>query len=181
MNQDEKQIIKELAYKIVLPTMILSLACLALLITCKNKPKPKPAPPSVLDKKIDSIKVSINKDSLIIDSLMKLKPKIKMVYKTKYDTIYQQSPDTCQYYLAQLNNECLKLDSFNNGIITRQEVQLISYSELTGIMQQKAVMQETKRLEDSLAIGTLRRKLKRTRKLAVAGLFGGLITGALIK
>ena len=79
MNQDEKQIIKELAYKIVLPTMIVSLACLALLMTCKNKPKPKPSP-GTLDKKIDSIKININKDSLIIDSLMKLKPKIVTRY-----------------------------------------------------------------------------------------------------
>lgn len=181
MNQEEKQIIKELAYKIVLPTMIVSLACLALLFTCKNKPKPKPAPPSVLDKKIDSIKVTINKDSLIIDSLMKLKPKIKMVYKTKYDTIYQTAPDTCIYYLEELDHECMVLDSFNNGIITRQEVQLISYSELVNTMQQKAVMQDLRHIEDSLSNAKLSRKLKRTRKIAVAGLFGGLITGVLIK
>jgi len=181
MNQEEKQIIKELAYKIVLPTMIVSMACLALLMTCKNKPKPKPLPPSILDKKIDSIKAHINKDSLIIDSLMKLKPKIVTRYKTKYDTIYKTAPDTCIYYLEELNHECMVLDSFNNGIITRQETQLISYSELVGIMQEKANMQSLKHIEDSLAIGTLQRKLKRTRKLAVAGLFGGLITGAVIK
>lgn len=180
MNQDEKQIIKELAYKLLLPTAIISMACLALLMTCKNKPKTKPVP-GTIDKKIDSIKVHINKDSLIIDSLMKLKPKIKMVYKTKYDTIYQQAPDTCQIYLTQLNNECLKLDSFNNGIITRQETQLISYSELVNTMQQKANMQDLRHIEDSLSIGTLQRKLKRTRKLAVAGLFGGVIMGAVIK
>lgn len=180
MNQDEKQIIRDIAYKLLLPTAIVSLACLALLITCKNKPIPKHGP-GILDKKIDSIKVSINKDSLIIDSLMKLKPKIKMVYKTKYDTIYQQAPDTCIYYLEELNNECMVLDSFNNGIITRQETQLISYSELTGIMQERANMQDLKHIEDSLAIGTLQKKLKRTRKLAVASLFGGLITGAVIK
>jgi hypothetical protein len=180
MTNEDKQIIKELAYKIVLPTMIVSMACLALLMTCKNKPKPKPSP-GTLDKKIDSIKVSINKDSLIIDSLMKLKPKIVTRYKTKYDTIYKTAPDTCKIYLTQLNNECLKLDSFNNGIITRQETQLISYSELVNTMQQKANIQSLKHIEDSLAIGTLQRKLKRTRKLAVSGLFGGLITGALIK
>lgn len=180
MNEYEKQILKDLAYKLLLPTAIISMACLALLMTCKNKPKPK-APPSILDKKIDSIKVHINKDSLIIDSLMKLKPKIKMVYKTKYDTIYKTAPDTCIYYLEELDHECMVLDSFNNGIITRQETQLISYSELVNTMQQKAIMQETKRLEDSLSIGTLQRKLKRTRKLAVAGLFGGLIIGAVIK
>ena len=73
------------------------------------------------------------------------------------------------------------LDSFNNGIITRQETQLISYSELTGIMQQKANMQSLKHIEDSLAIGTLQRKLKRTRKLAVAGLFGGFVGGLFVK
>ena len=180
MNQEEKQIIRDIAYKLLLPTAIISLACLALLITCKKKPIPKPGP-GILDKKIDSIKVSINKDSLIIDSLMKLKPKIKMVYKTKYDTIYKTAPDTCQYYLTQLNNECLKLDSFNNGIITRQETQLISYSELTGIMQEKSNMQDLRRIEDSLLIGTLQRKLKRTRKLAVAGLFGGFVGGLFVK
>jgi len=178
MNQDEKQIIKELAYKIVLPTIIVAMACLALLMTCKKKP-PIPIPSSVFDKKIDSIKVHINKDSLIIDSLMKLRPKVITRYKTKYDTIYKQTPDTCKIYLEQLNAECLKLDSFNLGIITRQETQLISYSELTGIMQQKANIQSLKHIEDSLAIGTLQRKLKRTRKLAVAGLFGGVIIGGL--
>lgn len=181
MNQEEKQIIKELAYKIVLPTMIVSLACLALLFTCKNKPKPKPLPPSVLDKKIDSIKVSINKDSLIIDSLIKLKPKIVTRYKTKYDTIYKTAPDTCIYYLEELDHECMVLDSFNNGIITRQETQLISYSELVNTMQEKANMQSLKHIEDSLANAKLSRKLKRTRKLAVAGLFGGVIMGAVIK
>ena len=181
MNQEEKQIIRDIAYKLLLPTVIISLACLALLITCKNKTKPKPLLPSVLDKKIDSIKVIINKDSLIIDSLMKLKPKIKMVYKTKYDTIYKTAPDTCKMYLDQLNAECLKLDSFNLGIITRQEIQLISYSELTGIMQEKANMQDLRHIEDSLAIGTLKRKLKRTRKIAAAGLFGGFIGGLFVK
>ena len=181
MNDYEKQILKDLAYKLLLPTAIISMACLALLMTCKNKPKPKPLPPSVLYKKIDSIKININKDSLIIDSLIKLKPKIKMVYKTKYDTIYKTAPDTCIYYLEELNHECMVLDSFNNGIITRQETQLINYSELVGIMQEKANMQSLKHIEDSLAIGTLQRKLKRTRKLAVAGLFGGVITGAVIK
>jgi hypothetical protein len=180
MNQDEKQIIRDIAYKLLLPTMIVSLACLALMFTCKNKPIKKPIP-NVLDKKIDSIKININKDSLIIDSLMKLKPKIVTKYKTKYDTIYKTAPDTCQYYLEELNHECMVLDSFNNGIITRQETQLISYSELVGIMQQKANMQSLKHIEDSLSIGTLKRKLKRTRKLAVAGLFWGLITGAVIK
>lgn len=180
MNKEEKQIIKELAYKIVLPTIIVAMACLALMVTCKNKPISKPVP-GILDKKIDSIKININKDSLIIDSLMKLKPKVVTRYKTKYDTIYKTAPDTCQYYLTQLNNECLKLDSFNNGIITRQELQLISYSELTGIMQEKANMQDLRRIDDSLAIGTLQRKLKRTRKIAVAGLFGGFVAGLFVK
>ena len=180
MNQEEKQIIKELAYKIVLPTMIVSMACLALLMTCKNKPKTKPSP-GTLDKKIDSIKVSINNDSLIIDSLMKLKPKIVTRYKTKYDTIYKTAPDTCIYYLEELNHECMVLDSFNNGIITRQEIQLISYSELVGIMQEKANMQDLMHIEDSLANAKLSRKLKRTRKLAFAVLFGGFVGGLFVK
>ena len=181
MNQDEKKIIKELAYKIVLPTIIVAMACLALLMTCKGKDKPIPIPPSVLDNKIDSIKTTINKDSLIIDSLIKLRPKVITRYKTKYDTIYQTAPDTCKSYLAELNAECLKLDSFNLGIITRQETQLISYSELTGIMQEKANMQDLRHVEDSLLIIKLGKKLKRTRRIAIGSLGIGLIGGLLIK
>ena len=181
MNQDEKQIIKELAYKIVLPTIIVSMACLALLMTCNKKPIIVPPIPNVFDKKIDSIKTTINKDSLIIDSLMKLRPKVITRYKTKYDTIYQTAPDTCKSYLAELNAECLKLDSFNLGIITRQETQLISYSELTGIMQEKANMQDLRHVEDSLLITKLGKKLKRTRRIAIGSLGIGLIGGLLIK
>jgi hypothetical protein len=181
MNQDEKQIIKELAYKIVLPTIIIALVCLALMMTCKGKKQPPQVPPSIFDNKIDSIKVHINKDSLIIDSLMKLRPKVIVKYKTKYDTIYKQAPDTCKIYLAQLNAECMKLDSFNLGIITRQELQLISYSELTGIMQEKANMQDLRHTNDSLLITKLDKKLKRTRKVGIAAFGLGFVGGLLIR
>jgi hypothetical protein len=181
MTNEEKQILKKIAYKLLLPTIIIALVCQALLMTCKGKDKPPQIPPSVLDNKIDSIKTHINKDSLIIDSLMKLKPKVVIKYKTKYDTIYKDAPDTCKSYLDELNAECLKMDSFNLGIITRQETQLISYSELTGIMQEKANMQDLRHTEDSLSINTLQRKLKRTRRIAIGSLGIGLIGGLLIK
>jgi hypothetical protein len=181
MNNSEKQIIKELAYKIVLPAIIISLVCLALMMTCKGKQIPPKVPPSVFDHSIDSILTTINKDSLIIDSLMKLRPKVVVKYKTKYDTIYQTAPDTCKMYLAQLNAECMKLDSFNMGIITRQETQLISYSELIGIMQEKANMQELRHIEDSLLNSKLDKKLKRTRKVGIAAFGFGFIGGLLIR
>ncbi len=181
MTNEEKQIIRELAYKIILPTIIIVLVCLALMITCKGKSKPPQVPPSVFDNKIDSILTTINKDSLIIDSLMKLRPKVIVKYKTKYDTIYRQAPDTCKSYLAELNAECLKMDSFNIGIITRQETQLVSYSELTGIMQEKATMQDFRHTEDSLFILKLDKKLKRTRRIAIGSLGIGFIGGLLIR
>jgi hypothetical protein len=181
MTNEEKQIIRELAYKIILPTIIIALVCLALMITCKGKEKPPQVPPSVLDKRIDSVKTHINKDSLIIDSLMKLRPKVIVKYKTKYDTIYRQAPDTCKMYLAELNAECLKMDSFNLGIITRQETQLISYSELTGIMQEKATMQDLRHIEDSLLNAKLDKKLKRTRKVGIAAFGIGFVGGLLIR
>jgi hypothetical protein len=143
---------------------------------CSVKP-----PPIVFDEKIDSIKIAINKDSLIIDSLMKLRPKVVIKYKTKFDTIYKQAPDTCKSYLAKLNAECLKMDSFNLGIITRQETQLISYSELTGIMQEKENMYVLRHNEDSLLITKLDKKLKRTRKVGIAAFGVGLIGGLFIK
>jgi len=181
MTSEDKQILKKIAYKLLLPTIIIALVCQALLMTCKGKEKPIPQPPSVLDQRIDSVKTHINKDSLIIDSLMKLRPKVVIKYKTKYDTIYKDAPDTCKSYLAELNAECLKMDSFNLGIITRQETQLISYSELTGIMQEKANMQDLRHTEDSLSILKLDKKLKRTRRIAIGSLGIGLIGGLLIK
>jgi len=181
MNQYEKQILKDLAYKLILPTIIISMACLALLMTCNKKPIIVPPIPNVLDNKIDSVKTTINKDSLIIDSLMKLRPKVVIKYKTKYDTIYKDAPDTCKSYLAELNAECLKMDSFNLGIITRQELQLISYSELTGIMQEKAVMQDLRHVKDSLSILKLDKKLKRTRKVGIAAFGLGFVGGLLIR
>ena len=112
---------------------------------------------------------------------MKLRPKVITRYKTKYDTIYRQAPDTCKSYLAELNAECLKLDSFNLGIITRQETQLISYSELTGIMQEKANMQDLRHTNDSLLITKLDKKLKRTRKVGIAAFGLGFVGGLLIR
>jgi len=181
MTNEDKQILKDLAYKLLLPTAIISMACLALLMTCNKKPIIVPPIPNVLDNKIDSIKININKDSLIIDSLMKLKPKVIVKYKTKYDTIYKTAPDTCKSYLAELNAECLKMDSFNLGIITRQELQLISYSELTGIMQEKANMQDLRHTKDSLLITKLDKKLKRTRKVGIAAFGLGFVGGLLIR
>ena len=84
-------------------------------------------------------------------------------------------------YLAQLNAECLKLDSFNTGIITRQETQLISYSELVGTMSEQSNMYVLRHNEDSLSILKLDKKLKRTRKVGIAALGIGLIGGLLIK
>jgi hypothetical protein len=181
MNKDERQIIRELAYKIIMPTIIIVLVCLALMVTCKGKSKPPQIPPSVFDNKIDSILTTINKDSLVIDSLMKLRPKVITRYKTKYDTIYRQAPDTCKSYLAELNAECMALDSFNLGIITRQETQLISYSELVGTMSEQSNMYVLRHTKDSLSILKLDKKLKRTRKFGIAAFGFGFVGGLLIR
>jgi hypothetical protein len=181
MTTEDKQILKKIAYKLLLPTIIIALVCQALLMTCKGKKQPPQIPPSVLDNKIDSVKTHINKDSLIIDSLMKLRPKVIVKYKTKYDTIYKQAPDTCKSYLEQLNAECMALDSFNLGIITRQETQLISYSELVGTMSEQSNMYVLRHTKDSLSILKLDKKLKRTRRIAIGSLGIGLIGGLLIR
>ena len=136
---------------------------------------------AIFDNKIDSILTTINKDSLVIDSLMKLRPKVITRYKTKYDTIYRQAPDTCKSYLAELNAECMALDSFNLGIITRQETQLISYSELVGTMSEQSNMYVLRHTKDSLSILKLDKKLKRTRKFGIAAFGFGFVGGLLIR
>jgi hypothetical protein len=121
-----------------------------------------------------AIKAKINRDSLIIDSLVKVKQKVKIKYVTLYDSILIQAPDTCHTYLVTLNKECLKLDSSNASIITAQTTQINDYHQLT-------VMQQNLLFLDSLEIYDLNKKLKRTRKLAWLGTGLGFIGGIIIR
>ena len=134
---------------------------------------------SKLTNEIELLKSSISHAK--IDTLVK----IKKVYKTKYDTTFveaiKDAPDTCTFYLTKLNNECIKLDSANNAIITEQETQMIKYSEVVGLMQDRNLEQQKRHVTDSTTIQSLDKKLKRTRKLAVIGIGAAFIGGLIIK
>jgi hypothetical protein len=73
------------------------------------------------------------------------------------------------------------MDSFNLGIITRQETQLISYSELVGTMSEQSNMYVLRHTKDSLSILKLDKKLKRTRKVGIAAFGLGFVGGLLIR
>jgi hypothetical protein len=171
-------------YKIVTPYLIIGILIViaSFIMKCEReqiKPTDQTLLISSLTNRIEHLTSEIT--HVKIDTL-KI---IKIRYKTKYDTTYieitKQAPDTCGYYLAKLNNECLKLDSVNNAIINEQETQMIKYSEVVGLMQDRNDLQEKRHVKDSVEINTLTKKLKRTRKLAVIGIGAAFIGGLIIK
>ncbi len=113
----------------------------------------------------DSIKTKI-------DTVEIVRNKIVTKYKTVYDTIIKQAPDTCKTYLIALDKECGIKDSIN-------EVQLTNYSNLTGELTGIIALQKTIIKSDSLTIDELKRKgkLKTILWTALGVLGGGLIGG----
>jgi hypothetical protein len=172
-------------YKIVMPYLIIGILIVIasfIMKGCERKPI-KPTDQTLLisslTNRIEHLTSEIT--HVKIDTL-KI---IKIRYKTKYDTTYieitKQAPDTCGYYLAKLNNECLILDSINNAIISEQESQMIKYSEVVGLMQERNDAQEKRHVKDSVEINTLTKKLTRTRKIAAIGIGAAFIGGLIIK
>jgi hypothetical protein len=152
-----------------------------LMTKCESKPDPidNTSLIGLQSAKINRLLLQLSTNK--IDTLIK----IKKVYKTKYDTTFVEvvrlAPDTCNFYLTKLNKECLKVDSANNAIISEQETQMIKYSEVVGLMQERNLEQEKRHVNDSTTIHKLDRKLKRTRKLAFAGIGAAFIGGLIIK
>jgi len=98
----------------------------------------------------DSIKTKI-------DTVEIVRNKIVTKYKTVYDTIIKQAPDTCKTYLIALDKECSVKDSIN-------EVQLTNYSNLTGELTGIIALQKTIIKSDSLTIDELTMDLKKEKR-----------------
>jgi len=134
---------------------------------CSHKPNVVLTPTNQLDELIESkeqineVLLSNNKSlRLQIDSLKSLKPKVIVRYKTVYDSLLVID-SACYKSLVILYNECQKVDSVNNAIITNQENHIINDSHVIGNLTDIVAMQRYKLTNDSLAIIDISKEVKR--------------------
>ncbi len=169
--------------KKIIPYIIIAILIGILISFVKCDKEPKTSDETILisslTNRIEKLKSEIKHGK--IDTLIK----IKKIYKTKYDTVLLEviklAPDTCHYYIAKIDSACKRLDSMNNAIITDQENQMMHYSEVVVLMQDRNILQEKRHVKDSVTINKLNKKLKRTRKLAAVGIGAAFIGGLIIR
>jgi len=122
--------------------------------------------------------VNISKDSLVIDSLLKVKQKVKVVFKQKTDSIYISSPDTCKTYISLLANTCTDYLRLNDSIIEHQMSVINEQRDLYRIQRDLINKQNDLLYSDSLQIEKLNKKIKR-KNLAIS-IISAVGLGALI-
>lgn len=90
-----------------------------------DKPELKPNP---IQQVINSKEKTINKDSLEVirikkdvDSLSRLTQKTRIIYKTRYDSIYISQSDTCKEALQIVYKDFNRLDSLNQLQLLKQD------------------------------------------------------------
>jgi hypothetical protein len=176
-------------YKTITPYLIIGILIViaSFIMKCEREPQPKKPQDettvliSQITNKVENGLTTISRKDAIIDSLIRLKPKYIKGKDRVRDSLIYISDSICVNNLIALNNECQKIDSVNNAIISEQEIQMIKYSEVVGLMQERNSMQEKRHVKDSIGINTLTKKLTRTRKIAVIGIGAAFIGGLIIK
>jgi hypothetical protein len=123
--------------------------------------------------------VNINKDSLKVDSLMKVKQRVKVVYKQKTDSIYIAAPDTCKTYITMLVNNCNEYLSLNDSIIESQMSLINEQRDLYRIQRDLINKQNDMLYSDSLQIVKLNKKIKR-KNIAIS-IISAVGLGALLR
>lgn len=161
----------------ILILLIISIIVLLLGNKCDNEPTPTHSNKDSLNTIIAEKEQIADSIKSKIDTVEIVRNKIVTKYKTVYDTIIKQAPDTCKTYLIALDKECGIKDSIN-------EVQLTNYSNLTGELTGIIALQKNIIKSDSLTIDELTmtvKKEKRKGKLktilwtALGAIGGGLI------
>jgi hypothetical protein len=170
----------KLTLKTLLPYLVMAvLIVIASFIMkgCNNKPELVIVPNDAINRIIADKQVTVNYylnkakiDSLKIDSLKHLKPKVVIRYKTVYDSLLVVDT-TCVRSLITLHDEHNKIDSVNNGIITNQESHIMNDSHVIGNLTDIVAMQKYKLTNDSLAMNSnVKRKYR--KGLMQGGLVG---------
>ena len=172
--------IKQYSHYIIIAILII-LAWL-FLKTCNHKVitvKPIDTTKEVIELKTmyNKMLLANNKDlRLKIDSLSNLKPKVIVRYKTVYDSLL--IADTlCKKDLIILHTNHAKIDSVNDAIILKQDMELGNYATIVGNdltiieLQNKRI----KQLSDSLPIVKRKGYFKGLKQGSIIGLGIGVI------
>lgn len=167
-------------FKTITPYLIIGILLILLFNKCDPEPKPITDTTTVAIetnyKQIDSLN-SINKaNKSIIDSLKTLKPKVVIRYKTVYDSLLVID-SMCVRSLNILYNECQKVDSVNNGIITRQENHIMNDSHIIGELTDNISLKNTRINNDSLFINQQKELIKKGKLKTILGTAIGVIAG----
>jgi hypothetical protein len=165
------QTIAQKTLKLFLGCLILFLVIFAL-YWCNSKPHPfiKPNNNDSINNAISNLKsqnsVLIKNNKSLrteIDSLSNLKPKVIVRYKTIYDSLLVVD-STCVRSLNLLYNECQKVDSVNNQIITNQETHIMNDSHIIGNLADIIALKQTRISNDSLTIDDLTMTVKKEKR-----------------
>jgi len=171
--------------KKIIPYIIIAILIGILISFVKCDKEPKTSDETILisqiTNKVENGLTVISRKDAIIDSLKHLKPKYIKGRDRVRDSLIYISDSICVNNLLALNKECLKVDSANTAIITEQENQMMRYSEVVGLMEERNDMQEKRHVKDSTEITKLNKKLKRTRKLAAVGIGASFVGGLIIR
>jgi len=160
-------------FRIVLGLILLILIFTALFYDCSHKP-------TLQNNSTQIMKEIRYVDRLIkhIDTLKITKTKIEYKYKTVYDTVLKQAPDTCTSYLITLDKECSKKDSIN-AILVDSYYNVITHQ--SGIIS----LQRVQLSNDSLEIKQLNKEIKKVKRKSVLNniliALSGVGVGFLIK
>jgi hypothetical protein len=156
--------------------IFIGIAALMMLIKCE-KPSPIHNYPIIIDTKlaeIEALKLYISKQDSIISAKQDTVIVYRTKFKTKYDTLIKQAPDTCKPYLSRLYDDCKKLDSLNQSLITMQSIQVDTLQyQVNQYIQLDSL--KTKAFNDTIT--NIKKDLKRTKRKAFINLFKGGAVG----
>ena len=176
--------------KSILPYIIIGILIVILFFImkdCSHKPNlvvtPNDSINTVISEKEQIIDYIKNDNAILkakIDSLKTLKPKVIVRYKTVYDSLIL-SDTLCINQLVTLYNECNKIDSVNNAIISNQETHIMNDSQIIGNLTDIIALKQHRITSDSLVVEDLTmtvKKEKRKGKLkTILGSAIGVLTG----
>jgi hypothetical protein len=164
-------------YKPALGIFILVMICLALKGCNKTPINNKTDIAITDDKAAEQIAgYNYNQASNKVKIVEKLIPIYKDRWKTKYDTIYKQAPDTCHYYLSKLNAEKNASDSIND-IVIKSYGNLINAGIIYQAKKDSVILKQDVALKSK---DTVIDSLTRSKKKYFKGFRHGFISGVIV-
>ena len=165
-----KQTLKSILPYIIIIIGILILILFFIMKDCSHKPNlvvtPNDSINTVIAKKEQIIDYIKNDNAILkakIDSLKTLKPKVIVRYKTVHDSLIL-SDTLCINQLVTLYNECNKIDSINNAIISNQETRIMNDSQIIGNLTDIIALKQHRITSDSLVVEDLTMTVKKEKR-----------------